>query len=81
MSAFHIWRDDPPPRSTFVWARYRLAEKWHLVKTCRRGCCVYDGMGTLILPRFWREATEVEAAQEQAVWNAMKPIDLTELYQ
>jgi len=62
MSAFHIWKDDPPPRDTLVMARYRLAsmdEKWQLVRTCKRGCCVFpepnDGMGSQILPKYWRE--------------------------
>lgn len=70
MSAFNIWRDNPPPRETIVWARYALtagargewAATWQLVKTCKRGCCVNtypSGMGSL-LPKYWREPTPAE---------------------
>lgn len=63
MSAFHIWRDDPPPRSTIVWAKYKLiGDNWQLARTCKRGCCVSMGYGSMILPKYWREPTSDEAA-------------------
>ncbi len=71
MSAFHIWKDDPPRRETVVMAKWSLTGhggNWQIVKTCARGCCVFDYpvsvMGAMILPKFWREPTseELEAA-------------------
>lgn len=70
MSAFNIWRENPPPRDTVVMAKYALTgdkwvAQWQLVRTCKRGCCVYavpsDGMGSMILPKYWREASVKEA--------------------
>lgn len=72
MSAFNIWRENPPPRETVVMAKYALtagqrgewSATWQLVKTCKRGCCVHpypsDGMGSLLLPKYWREPTVEE---------------------
>lgn len=74
--AFHIWRDDPPPRDTYVWARYTLTQdKWQMVKTCKRGCCVYAFGCSMVLPKFWAEATPEEAASEDRDRSAIKPID------
>lgn len=68
MSAFNIWRENPPPRDAVVMARWALtglfAASWQLVKTCKRGCCVHpypsDGMGSMTLPKYWREPTPEE---------------------
>lgn len=74
MSAFNIWRENQPPRETVVMAKYALtagqrgewAATWQLVKTCERGCCVHphpnDGMGSMLLPKYWREPTAEELA-------------------
>lgn len=56
MSAFHIWKDDPPPINAKVLAKYILDEAWREVTTCKRGCCVYDYFGyTMLLPAYWKE--------------------------
>jgi hypothetical protein len=67
MSAYHIWREDPPPRSAYVWAKYSLiGDSWQLVKTCKRGCCVYSLGVSMTLPAYWREATTQEAESAAA---------------
>lgn len=59
MSAFHIWKDDPPPRDIDVLAKYELLDKdWQNVHTCRRGCCVYQDGITMILPKYWKEVEQ-----------------------
>jgi hypothetical protein len=71
MSAFNIWREAPPPRDTLVMGRYALTgtdhmTRWSLYRTCKRGCCVFphpnDGMGSMVLPKYWREPTPEELA-------------------
>ncbi len=76
MSAFNIWRENPPPRDTWVWAKYSLTrDQWQLVKSCKRGCCVYKYGETMFLPKYWREATEAESVEEQRASEAITPID------
>ena len=59
MSAFHIWKDDPPPRDTEVMAKYNLLDtKWQRVRTCKRGCCVSRDGYTMILPKYWKEVEQ-----------------------
>ena len=60
MSAFHIWKDDPPPPETWVLAKYALTgpaitAEWQRVRTCKHGCCVSDGWFNLNLPKYWKE--------------------------
>jgi hypothetical protein len=77
MSAFNIWRENPPPRNTWVWAKFKLTkDKWIMVKTCKRGCCVYHFGEALILPKFWRDATPEEIAAEEEACSKIKPIDV-----
>jgi hypothetical protein len=76
VSAFNIWKENPPPRETLVMGRYALtgtghATRWALYRTCKRGCCVFpapnDGMGSMVLPKYWREPTanEIAAARQK----------------
>ena len=51
-----------------------------MVKTCKRGCCVYGFGGTLVLPNFWREPTQEEIDEETKARLQIKAIDLTTLY-
>ena len=75
------WRVWTPPRLTWVWALYREADKPQLVKTCRHGCCVHSFFGCMVLPRYWRLASEEEGATEQAEWDKLrKPIDMMAFY-
>lgn len=74
------WRVWTPPRTTWVWALFREGEKPTLVKTCRQGCCVHSWMGSMVLPRWWRLASEEDGAAEQARWAAMPKINLSDLY-
>lgn len=72
MSAFNIWRENPPPRETIVMAKYALtagsrgewSATWRPFRTCKRGCCVFplpsDDMGSMVLPKYWREPTAEE---------------------
>lgn len=65
MGAFHIWNDEKPPRDTDVLAKYMLSDDWHIVRTCKRGCCVSDEFGTKILPRYWKEFPAPPAGDEK----------------
>ena len=49
------WRTVAPPPNTVVLARYNdlKDEKPLRVRTCRRGCCVDAGFGSMRLPRWW----------------------------
>ena len=69
------WSEKRPPYDIWVWANYSLNEKWSLVKTCKRGCCVYSLSGTMVLPRFWYLATPGEGIKEQEVWDNTSQID------
>lgn len=69
MSAFNIWRENPPPRETVIMVKWALtgdtwSAQWQRVKTCKRGCCVRaepnDGMGSFVQPKYWREPTPEE---------------------
>lgn len=64
MSAFNIWAENPPPTSTSVLAKYKLTEPWQSLRTCRRGCCVYDSEGvTMLLPKYWKPAERINNDQ------------------
>lgn len=75
---WHFWKDNPPPRGTVVLACWSLSEEWERFRTCKRGCCVHDGLSSLVLPNFWK-ATE---DQTSPLRNEGSPIDwgLFELY-
>lgn len=75
-----VWKLDPPPCDTWVWARYFDLGDWRLVKTCKRGCCVYCYGETMVLPDFWKPATKEEAEAEAAKCKAIRPINMTKLY-
>lgn len=76
MSAFNIWKENRPPKYTWVWAKYGLKEDWMLVRTCGHGCCVFHiGMSSMILPKFWREATPDEAVKADAEMQTRVGID------
>lgn len=73
------WAEKQPPREHFVMASYGVMEAPRLFRTCRRGCCVDDGIcGPMVLPRYWRDATE----SERAMWPTGRPskIDVTAFY-
>lgn len=75
------WSVWTPPRRTWVWAICREGDKPQLVKTCRHGCCVHSFFGSMLLPRWWRAATEAEGAAEQAEWDKpRKKISTDDLY-
>lgn len=79
MKDWKDWSQERPARDTWVWMKFSLEDEWRLVKTCKRGCCVYSELGTLILPNFWKPATDAEGATEQASWDAMPEIDMWDL--
>lgn len=82
MSAFNIWRDNPPLPSTWVWAKYSLTrDDWQMVKSCKRGCCVYSFGVNLMLPKYWKPASEQEATEAQATSDKITPIDPWALYE
>ncbi len=72
------WDEQVPPRDTWVMASYSATEKPRLLKTCKRGCCVYDPyiMENLILPSYWREATfdEVTATHYRTKASELKAV-------
>ena len=66
------WTEQAPPRQTWVAARYGIAEPDLIVKTCKHGCCVQDpGFGSLVLPRYWRLATEAEVHSVGGQWQPL----------
>lgn len=84
MTAWTIWREEPPPRDAWVQAKYRLGDAPQVVKTCKRGCCVYGIAGSMMLPAFWLPATPEQIAEEEAYLANLKPIrrlDLLDLMQ
>lgn len=56
------WSEKTPPRNHWVAAQYGVLEPVQIVKTCRHGCCVHSMFGTMVLPRYWRDATAEEIA-------------------
>ena len=83
MKEIFQWSKNPPPTSTWVWVKYRLNddnESWQLVKTCKRGCCVYSAFGTMTLPALWYLATEEEGKNEETSWSKIPPINFFDLY-
>lgn len=65
MSAWNIWLDDPPPRETWIRAKWRWMDDDGslIVRTCKRGCCVQEPhLGSMTLPKFWLPATPEEIA-------------------
>ena len=55
---WHYWHDDPPPRNTIVLATYSLSEPWRRTRTCKHGCCVDQGFGSMVLPNFWKHTDD-----------------------
>jgi len=49
------WRTIPPQPNTIVLARYDdgRKEKPIRVRTCKRGCCIDAGFGSMALPAWW----------------------------
>lgn len=72
------WRDEAPPAQTWVVARYREDGEDNTVKTCKYGCCVHSPVcGSMILPAFWRLATEAEVEGATAPFKPpYKPINI-----
>lgn len=64
MTAWNIWREEPPPPGTWVRAKYRFGDEPQTVQTCRHGCCVQSWLGSMTLPSFWLLATEEEIDAE-----------------
>ena len=63
------WKEETPPRQTWVAARYGVMEPDHIVKTCKHGCCVIDpGCGCMMLPSYWRLASEAEVTSVGGKW-------------
>jgi len=55
--------EELPPKQTWIAVRYSVLDSERIVKTCNRGCCVIDPLfGSMILPRYWRLATDKEIA-------------------
>lgn len=80
LNTYFNWQDSAPPKNTWVWAKYNPNEKWQMVKTCQRGCCVHSLFGNMVLPTYWYLATIEEGIQEQAKWNKQPQIDFFDLY-
>lgn len=83
MKQTFLWREKTPPINTFVWAKYSetdIQEKWQLVKTCKRGCCVYSLLGSMMLPTLWYLATTEQAQAEQEIWDNLPQLKLEDLY-
>ena len=63
-----VWDDEAPPKRTWVAALYKIADDWQIVKTCKHGCCVYSpSSGNLILPKYWRYATNEEVEEAETI--------------
>lgn len=75
MPAFHIWREDPPPPLTRVAAKWNLLDtKWQEVTSCRHGCCVHDDhLGSMTMPRYWREIADAAVMGADAKRSARAP--------
>jgi len=58
MSDFKDWYVEPPPRDAIVLYKYSLDDEWQRCKTCKRGCCMDAGMGSQVLPNFWKETED-----------------------
>lgn len=75
--AWSVW---PPPRNTWVWAIYdNHKEGPQLLLTCRRGCCIHSAWGCMLLPNWWRLATEEEGAAERKRWDERPKLNPMEL--
>ena len=72
------WEDIKPPIDTYVMASYGVMDELKLVKTCRRGCCIYSDGFSMLLPRYWRLATENEIEKEKLRQHHM--VDYSSLY-
>jgi hypothetical protein len=68
MTAWTIWREEPPPRDAWVQAKYRFG-----------GCCVYGIAGSMVLPAFWLPATPEQIAAEEAAVANLRPVRLRNL--
>lgn len=68
-----LWRSNPPPKNTYVIARYNLNEAPMRAKTCRHGCCIDVGHGSMTLPGYWA-ATDDQMSPPAYAW---KPDQLT----
>lgn len=83
MREIFYWNQNTPPKNTWVWAKYKSNddnENWQLLKTCKRGCCVYSAFGTMTLPSVWYLATEAEGIAEDTKWKKIPKINLFDLY-
>ena len=64
------WYYVKPNKDTYVLAKYSLSDSdWIVVKTCGRGCCVYDGFDSMITPNFWKPATSKDAEALNDFWE------------
>lgn len=84
MKEIFQWKQYPPPKNMWIWAKYQCNndnESWQLLKTCKRGCCVYSYFGNMILPSLWSLATEKEGIEEEDKWKNFPQINLFDLYE
>lgn len=58
---WHYWKDNPPPRSVIVLATMSLSKPWERVRTCRNGCCTFDGWGTHVNYNFWKPTDDQDS--------------------
>lgn len=80
-----------PPKETIIKARYSLEENWFIAETCKRGCCIYGRMGSMVLPKYWKLGEPGDKEQlyagmkscgealEKAYWGSVTVIDNGEL--
>lgn len=81
MNKIFDWNLVLPPKNTWIWARYSTEKEFILVKTCNSGCCVYHDGVNLMIPNYWKEATQEEAIQEEHRCNEIQTIDVCSLYE
>jgi len=80
MTVWNIWKEEAPPIDTFVKAKYKFDDNPVIVKTCRRGCCVSNWCGSLLLPSFWIPASDEEIKQTLDEWKLIPKISMKDLF-
>lgn len=71
---------NPIPLDTWIVGRHNISDADNIVLSCKKGCCVHSELGCMVLPRYWRYATDSEITVEKERLAAIKPIDMSELY-
>ena len=75
---FYKWSETPPPKKTLVRAQYENDPEstWQLLMTCPHGCCVHDGIHSMVLPTFWKEATDEDKTLWETQYSGIKKMNL-----